>query len=89
MSGVSLVWLALAFMDSGRVSDEFQPSLRARIRRDLLLLLAGGLGLLAVGAAVRLLVSPLVGLILLLLGAALGATAGVAWVAYGRNVGSR
>lgn len=84
-----LGWLVLAFLDSGRVSDEFQPSLRARIKRDLLLLVAAGAGFLVGGAAVRLFLSPVVGLVLLLLGAALAVTGGVAWLAYGRNVDRR
>ncbi len=89
MRATSLWWLALAFMDSGRVSDEFRPSLRSRIRRDLLLLVAAGAGFLVGGAVVRVLLSPVVGLVLLLLGVALVLTGAVAWVAYGRSVAGR
>lgn len=43
--------LTLAFLDSGRVADEFEPGLRKQFRTDVLLLLAVGIILMA-GAVV-------------------------------------
>ncbi len=81
-------WWALAFLDSGRVSDEFEPSLRRKIRMDLLILLAVGLTLAALGVALVLALSLLlVGLVVLLIGASLAMLAATVWFSVGRIEG--
>ncbi len=82
-------WSALAFLDSGRMSDEFEPSLRKKVRMDLLMLLAVGLTLAALGAIFVLALSLLlVGLTAVLIGASLAVLAAAVWFSIGRREGS-
>ncbi len=68
--------LTLAFMDSGRIGDEFEPGLRRQFRTDALILLAIGVILIAIGAiAAFLLPQELIGIVLLVVGAILVAAA--------------
>ncbi len=81
--------LTLAFMDSGRMADEFEPSLRRQMRSDVLLLLVVGAALIVAGAVVILTSSLLsVAYILFSLGAALVAVAAALWISFARKRGS-
>ncbi len=76
----------LFFLDSGRVSDEFEPSLRKTMRTDILVLLAIGTVLMIVGVVVLLVLAlPLVALVLLLVGAGIVAVAAILWTRLGRR----